>query len=153
MSQSTFKSRRRAPLHRATLGRNVRCLLPSLKLERRNHLSSRRTSSSRLTVSIVIVCFFSSAHSTHYRVSSCVSAHASSRFCFSLRVSFHATVNDLHSLQHALLHLILPLLPKRLPRARADRLIVVPNTWAPSDDANKRILIVLLKLRLTVMLL
>ena len=54
--------------HRAASGRNVRRLPPSLRLERRNHLSSGHTTSPRFTFFIVTICILSLAHSTYCRV-------------------------------------------------------------------------------------
>lgn len=46
------------------------------------------------------------------------------------------------NLEHAFLHLILPLLPQRLSRARTDRLIVVPNTRATGNHSDESVLVV-----------
>jgi hypothetical protein len=47
--------------------------------------------------------------------------------------------------KHAPVHLLLALLPNRLARARADRLVVVPDAGAARDDADQRIRIALVQ--------
>ena len=153
-SNSESQSQQRAPPAPCGFRTKRPLSSPSLRLDRRNHLlpAALRVRGSHFSVT---VCIPGLAPSTYFRVLRPFVCFVKCliRVCFSIRVSFHAAVYRLHSLQHALLHLILPLLPKRLPRARANRLIIIPNTRTPGNNANERILVILLKLQLTVMLL